>query len=109
MTLARDGGDEISDKQAARAAIAIIEGSGTFIDACRDWWKKPEDEQTLANFKTHFKTADTQSQRQAHPPRQAFKAATSPSMFSLHRTRPIALRMVSRVARRVTTSVRATV
>jgi hypothetical protein len=63
MTLARDGGDEISDKQAVRSAIANIEATGEFSDACRDWWKKPEDEQTLAIFKTHFKKADTERQR----------------------------------------------
>jgi hypothetical protein len=65
MTLARDGGDEISDKQAVRLAIANIEATGEFSDACRDWWKKSEDEQTLAIFKTHFKKADTERQRQA--------------------------------------------
>jgi hypothetical protein len=63
--LAEDGGDEISEKQAVRSAIATIEGTGEFSDACRDWRKIPEDEQTLAKFTTHFKKAVTERQRQA--------------------------------------------
>jgi site-specific recombinase XerD len=41
-----------------------VEATGLFADACHDWRKKAEAEQTLDAFKLDFSAADTKHKRQ---------------------------------------------
>jgi hypothetical protein len=50
--------DPISEAAAVRAGVANLEQSGVFLDAIKDWHKKPAAKCTWDNFKTHFATAD---------------------------------------------------
>jgi hypothetical protein len=56
--------DPISEAMAVRAGVAIIDASGVFGDAVRDWRKLADNEHTMVNFITDFKRADAERQRQ---------------------------------------------
>ena len=45
-------------------AYTIVYNTGLFNQDCRDWRRKPLDEKTWANFKTHFLTADMDFRQQ---------------------------------------------
>jgi hypothetical protein len=59
---AHDGNYRITDKTVVCAALKNIEATGLFTDACRDWRKKSEPDQTLSAFKTDFSAADKECQ-----------------------------------------------
>lgn len=54
MRLAAAAGEPQVDAQVARLGYNIIFKTGLFADACREWRLKPEAQQTLAIFQTHF-------------------------------------------------------
>lgn len=55
--------DPISESMAVRAGIKILENTSCFTESIREWRLKPINEQTLANFRTHFKQSDTERKR----------------------------------------------
>jgi hypothetical protein len=55
--------DPISEAMAVRSAVQNLENSGVFIDAIKDWRKRPEAEHTFALLKEHFNTADRERLR----------------------------------------------
>jgi hypothetical protein len=57
--------DPITEASAVRIAIQMVERSGVFGDAIKDWRKKANAEKTLANFFTDFRAADLERSRTA--------------------------------------------
>ena len=55
---AEDAQEIISEAHAVRSTLAIIEGTGLFSEAIRDWRKRPRNEWTLGNFMADFTTAN---------------------------------------------------
>jgi hypothetical protein len=47
-------------QQIVSNAYSLIHNTGMFIDACREWRRRPKDEKTWTNFKTHFAQAHTE-------------------------------------------------
>jgi hypothetical protein len=88
---AEAGNDPITNKTAVRSALKNVEATGLFADACHDWRKKAEAEQTLAAFKLDFSAADTERKRQTtsntagyHGAKNAVRAVVAaPSYFQL--------------------------
>ena len=56
--LAAQALDPISEPTAVRAILTNLENSGVFAHAVRTWREKPAAQQTLANIKLHFNTAN---------------------------------------------------
>lgn len=54
MRIAAAAGEPQVDAQVARLGYNIILKTGLFAEACREWRLKPEAQQTLAIFQTHF-------------------------------------------------------
>jgi hypothetical protein len=61
---ATDGNDPITNKTAVRSVLKNVEATGLFADACRDWRKRDDTDQTLAAFKIAFSAADLERKRQ---------------------------------------------
>jgi len=55
---AMQGGETIHNSQLVRKGYEIIGRTGLFTEDCKEWRKKPEDEQTFDNFKHFFTAAD---------------------------------------------------
>ena len=55
--------DPISESMAVRAGVKILENTSSFTESIREWRMKGIAEQTLANFRTHFKKADSERNR----------------------------------------------
>jgi len=55
---AMQGGETIHNSQLVRKGYEIIGRTGLFTEDCKEWRKKPEDEQTFDNFKQFFTAAD---------------------------------------------------
>jgi hypothetical protein len=53
------GGQAYSPAQIVSNAYTIIFNTGMFIEACREWRRRPEPEKTWPNFKAHFAQAHT--------------------------------------------------
>ena len=64
MAIAVEGGDPISEPIAVRTAIVIMEATGVFTVACRDWRAKATADRTLVNFYIHFRLADKNHKRE---------------------------------------------
>lgn len=58
QALAKAGKDAISDAAAIRIGLAAIAPHAAFKDACKEWRRKPEEDQTMEHFHTHFIDAD---------------------------------------------------
>ena len=61
----RERGDPITEPSAIRTVVAIIEATGLFTIACREWRAKPPTSRTMPNFETHFRLADKEHRRSA--------------------------------------------
>ena len=59
QAFAAAGGQAYTAEQVVSNAYYIIHHTGMFIDACREWRRRPADEKTWANFKTEFSQAHT--------------------------------------------------
>ena len=57
--------DPITDKTAIRAGLEILENTGHFTLAIREWRLKADALKTLPNFRTHFALADIERKRTA--------------------------------------------
>ena len=55
--------DPISDLKALRSLTTNLEKSGVFTEALREWRKRPTIEKTMANFHTHFDSANKERLR----------------------------------------------
>jgi hypothetical protein len=58
------GADPISEITVVRKTLAILEKTGVFADAVRDWRKKADADWTWNNFKTAFTAANTERERE---------------------------------------------
>jgi hypothetical protein len=56
--------DPISDLHLVRSGLRNVERTGMFVDAIRDWRKRPVAEKTIINFRTDFAKADEERNRQ---------------------------------------------
>jgi hypothetical protein len=56
--------DPITERAATRAAVQNLTNSGVFSDALKDWRKRTTAQQTWANLKLDFTTADKERRRQ---------------------------------------------
>jgi hypothetical protein len=61
--LATAGQDPITDPTAVRHLLTVLEQTGVFADAVRDWRKRPHAQQTYANFETDFTKANEERVR----------------------------------------------
>jgi len=57
------GHDNISEQTAIREAVINLEKSGVFHDALKDWRRRPDAEQTMANLQADFNRADKERRR----------------------------------------------
>ena len=57
------GGDAITEAFAVRKTLIILEKTGVFADAARDWHKLPPLEQTWTMLQKHFKLANDEHKR----------------------------------------------
>ena len=73
--LATAGGDAITDASALRTLLNILEQSGLYEIAIRDWRNKPDADRTYANFKPHFNKAEKERLRQLKTIQTAFSLA----------------------------------
>jgi hypothetical protein len=60
---AADGLDPISEVTAVRKTLAVLEKTGVFSEAVRDWRKRPDAERTWAHLRSDFNTANTERER----------------------------------------------
>lgn len=78
--------DPISEATAVRSALNNLQKTGLFIDAIRDWRKRPTAEHTLENLRLDFTKADQERHRLATSttagyhtaPNAAFAVTTTP-------------------------------
>ena len=61
--LATAGADPITDATAVHTTINVLEKSGVFADAIRDWRKRPDNEKTWENLTTSFNYANKERLR----------------------------------------------
>jgi hypothetical protein len=57
-----DGGDPPSEPRLVRLGYSIIQKTGLFEVACREWRYKPQVDKTFANLQLHFKKGDRDRQ-----------------------------------------------
>ena len=55
---AQAGNDPMSDNMCVRATLTVLEKSGVFTEAIRDWRKRPAGQWTLDNLKADFNAAN---------------------------------------------------
>jgi hypothetical protein len=58
------GTDPITEITVVRKTLSVLEKTGVFNDAIRDWRKRPDPEWTWTNFKTAFTIANTERERE---------------------------------------------
>jgi hypothetical protein len=86
---AEDGNEPITNKTAARATLKNVEATGLFANACRDWRKKSEPDQTLTAFKLKFSAADKERHRQTTSASAGYHGANAARATSTPVTPPV--------------------
>jgi len=75
--IATAGDDAISDSTVVRTLLKLLEDTGLFADAVRDWRKRPNDEWTLEHFKEDFTKANVERVRQLTAQTAGYHGANS--------------------------------
>ena len=63
QAFANAGNDPLTDATVVRSILAVLEKTGVFADAIRDWRKRPLNQWTIDNLKTDFNRANTERLR----------------------------------------------
>jgi hypothetical protein len=83
--------DPISDRTAVNAAVKLLEATGQFSLALREWRQKTLDQMTLATMKTHFDQANKERLRSTTTSQAGFAvvpASTIPASTAPPSTKP---------------------
>jgi hypothetical protein len=66
QSFAAAGNQAYTAQQIVSNAYSLIHNTGMFIDACREWRRRPEAEKTWSHFKTQFALAHTELGEMTH-------------------------------------------